>query len=90
MARVPSSDLALTALIGKRLELRSCHGTRVGRLAGRAVAAAHPAARSQWQIELDDGSQEIFWPERCVIFTAPERVAPANDSSLDAHAGLTA
>ena len=67
-------------------------GVALGALAAplRAADAPHPAARSQWQIELDDGGQEIFWPERCVIFTAPERVAPANDSSLDAPAGLTA
>jgi hypothetical protein len=84
MARVPSTDLALMALVGKRLEVRSCHGTVVGRLAGRVAPEGRLAPRTQWQIDLDGGGTEIFWPERCVIFSAPEAAAPANDSSLHA------
>jgi hypothetical protein len=90
MTRVPSTDLALAPFIGKRLEIRSCHGTQVGRLAGRVLKDGQWAARSQWRMELDSGDSEIFWPERCVIFIAPERAAPANDSNIDAHSGLIA
>ena len=45
--------------------------------------AGGSAVRTQWQVDLDGGGSEVFWPERCMIFSAPEAAAPANDSSLD-------